>query len=154
MIFNGTWPTPPPLTHKHTQYEAGGSHIRAITSNNYKLWWIISDLQFLGDWWRPLLSFWCPCNHEAKDRCKGRKESLGKETDALDPDKHFDVILLLCWGHRLRVMWGVWGHVALKIMWRAPEIFLQYVTPGDFVLSSCHYLISEISSIRSPNNCR
>ena len=84
-----------------------------------------------------------------RDRCKGRKESLGKETDALDPDKHFDVILLLCWGHRLRVMWGVWGHVALKIMWRAPEIFLQYVTSGDFVLSSCHYLISEISSISS-----
>ena len=30
-----------------------------------------------------------------RDRWKGRKESLGKETDALDPDEHFDVIALL-----------------------------------------------------------
>ena len=29
------------------------------------------------------------------NRCKGRKESLGKETDALDPDEHFDVIALM-----------------------------------------------------------
>ena len=29
------------------------------------------------------------------DRYKGRKESLGKETDALDPDEHFDVIALM-----------------------------------------------------------
>ena len=37
------------------------------------------------------------------NRCKGRKESLGKETDALDPDEYFDVIALMlgppasCW---------------------------------------------------------
>jgi hypothetical protein len=30
-----------------------------------------------------------------KDRCKGRKGSLGKKTDALDPDEHFDVIALM-----------------------------------------------------------
>ena len=30
-----------------------------------------------------------------RDGCKGRKESLGKETDALDPDKHFDMIALM-----------------------------------------------------------
>jgi hypothetical protein len=30
-----------------------------------------------------------------KDGCKGRKESLGKETDALDPDEHLDVIALM-----------------------------------------------------------
>ena len=30
-----------------------------------------------------------------RDRCKGRKESLGKETDALDPDEHFDVNALM-----------------------------------------------------------
>jgi hypothetical protein len=30
-----------------------------------------------------------------RDRCKGRKESLGKETDVLDPDEHFDVIALM-----------------------------------------------------------
>jgi hypothetical protein len=29
------------------------------------------------------------------DRCKGKKESLGKETDALDTDEHFDVIALM-----------------------------------------------------------
>ena len=119
---------------------------------NYKLWWIFSYLQLLGDLVTDDDSSWATdvrATMKQRDRCKGRKESLGKETDALDPDKHFDVILLLCWGHRLRVMWGVWGHVALKIMWRAPEIFLQYVTSGDFVLSSCHYLISEISSISS-----
>jgi hypothetical protein len=29
------------------------------------------------------------------DRYKGRKESLGKETDALDPDEYFDVIALM-----------------------------------------------------------
>jgi hypothetical protein len=46
----------------------------------------------------------------------------------------------------------VWGgsHVALKIMRWALEIFLWSVTSGDFVLSSCHYLISvNISSISS-----
>ena len=32
MIFNATWPPPPPHTHKHTQHEAGGPNIRAITS--------------------------------------------------------------------------------------------------------------------------
>ena len=30
-----------------------------------------------------------------RNQCKGRKESLGKETDALDPDEHFDVIPLM-----------------------------------------------------------
>ena len=30
-----------------------------------------------------------------RNRCKGRNESLGKETDALDPDEHFDVIALM-----------------------------------------------------------
>ena len=30
-----------------------------------------------------------------RDRCKGRKESLGNETDALDPDEHVDVIALM-----------------------------------------------------------
>ena len=61
-----------------------------------------------------------------RDRCKGRKDSLGKETDvdlyillptlneiyftllyftdALDPDAHFDAIAKLCWGHRYRVV--------------------------------------------------
>ena len=41
------------------------------------------------------------------------------------------------------------GHVPLKIMLWALEIFLQYVTSGDFVLSSSHYLIiiSVISSM-------
>jgi hypothetical protein len=29
------------------------------------------------------------------DRYKGRKESLGKETDALDPDEHCGVIALM-----------------------------------------------------------
>jgi hypothetical protein len=96
---------------------------------NYKLWWIISDLQFLGDWWRPLLSFWCPCNHEAKDRCKGRKESLGKETDAWDLDEHFDVIALMLeppasYCVCLCVRGGGVGHVPLKIMLWALEIFL------------------------------
>ena len=56
-----------------------------------------------------------------RDQCKGRKESLGKETDALDPDEHFDVttlmleppasccVCLFVWG-------GGVGHVALKIV--------------------------------------
>ena len=30
-----------------------------------------------------------------RDRCKERKESLGKETDALDPDEHFDAVTLM-----------------------------------------------------------
>ena len=30
-----------------------------------------------------------------RDRYKGNKESLGKETDALDPDVHFDAIALM-----------------------------------------------------------
>ena len=30
-----------------------------------------------------------------RGRSKGTKKSLGKETDALDPDEHFDVIALM-----------------------------------------------------------
>jgi hypothetical protein len=30
-----------------------------------------------------------------RDRYKGKKESLGKETDILDPDEHLDVIALM-----------------------------------------------------------
>ena len=76
---------------------------------NYKLWWIFSYLQLLGDLVTDDDSSWATdvrATMKQRDRCKGRKESLGKETDALDPDEHFNVILFLCWGHRLRVLWG------------------------------------------------
>jgi hypothetical protein len=59
-----------------------------------------SDLQFLGD--LATDDDWYPYNHAAK-RCKGRKESFGKETDVLDPDEHFDVTALLL---RLGLIWG------------------------------------------------
>ena len=40
-----------------------------------------------------------------RNRCNGRKESLGKETDVLYPDEQFDAIALML-GHRLRVVCG------------------------------------------------
>jgi hypothetical protein len=40
-----------------------------------------------------------------RNQCKGRKESLGKETDVLYPDEQFDAIALML-GHRLRVVCG------------------------------------------------
>jgi len=54
---------------------------------------------------------------------------LGKETDALDPDEHFDVIDLMLGPPAsccvcLCVWGGGGGHVALKIMRCALEIFL------------------------------
>ena len=53
-----------------------------------------------------------------RDRCNGRKESLGKETDALDQDEHFDAIDLML---RPPVSCCVCGervvHVVFKIMW-------------------------------------
>jgi len=91
----------------------------------YKLWWIISDLQFLGylatdD--NPSRATDARATMKQRDRCKGRKE-----TDALNPDEHFDVIALMleppasccvvCVG-------GGGGHVALKNMLGALEIFL------------------------------
>jgi hypothetical protein len=60
---------------------------------------------------------------------QGKRESLWKEADALDLDEHFDAIALMLeppasccvcvcvWG-------GGAGHVALKIMLWALEIFL------------------------------
>ena len=53
-----------------------------------------------------------------RDRCKGRKESLGKETDALDPDEHFDAVTLMLGSPALCLcVYGEGGgHVALKIM--------------------------------------
>jgi hypothetical protein len=101
-------------------------------TNNYKLWWIISDLQFLGDLATDDHPSWATDDRatmKQRDRCKGKKESLWKETDTLDPDKHFDVTALMLelpasccvcsfvWG-------GGVGHVALKIMLWALEIFL------------------------------
>jgi hypothetical protein len=101
-------------------------------TNNYKLWWIISDLQFLGDLATDDHPSWATDDRatmKQRDRCKGKKESLWKETDTLDPDKHFDVtalmlelpasccVCLFVWG-------GGVGHVALKIMLWALEIFL------------------------------
>jgi hypothetical protein len=53
-----------------------------------------------------------------RDRCKGRKESLGKETDVLDPDEHFDVIALMLEppASCCVCVEGEGGHIALKIM--------------------------------------
>ena len=49
------------------------------------------------------------------DRCKGRKESLEKGTDALDTDEHFDVIALMLGPPASCFMWGGSGsHVALN----------------------------------------
>ena len=55
------------------------------------------------------------------DRYKGRKESLGKETDALDPDEHFDVSALMLEPSSsccmcLCVWGGGVGHIGLKII--------------------------------------
>ena len=53
-----------------------------------------------------------------RDRCKGRKESLGKETDALDTDVHFDAIALMLGPPVSSCVCGEGGgvHVVLKIM--------------------------------------
>jgi hypothetical protein len=67
-------------------------------TSNYKLWWIISDLQFLGDLATDDDPSWATDDRatvKQRDRCKGRKESLWKETDALDPDEHLDAIALI-----------------------------------------------------------
>ena len=49
------------------------------------------------------------------DRWKGRKESLRKETSALDPEEHFDVIALMLGPPASCFMWGGGGsHVALN----------------------------------------
>jgi hypothetical protein len=93
------------------------------------------------DRWQPLLSYWCPCNHEAKGSMQGKKGIIGKGDWCRGSRWTFWCVCV--WGG------GGGGHVALNIMLWALEIFLQYVTSGDFVLSSCHYLIiiSVISSM-------
>ena len=118
------------------------------------MWWIISDQQLLGDLATDDDPSWATDARETmkqRDRGKGRKE-----IDALDPDEQFDVValsLMLEPPASCGVCLCVWGggvvHVALKIMLWALETFLLYVTSGDFVLSSCHYItiISFISSI-------
>ena len=115
-----------------------------FATSNYKLWWIIRDLQLL-------LSYWCPCNHEANESIQGKKGITGKGDWCLGSrwtircDYSYvgaTGIVLCVWGEAV-------GHVSLKIMLWALEIFLWYATSGDFVLSSCHdfIIISVISSM-------
>ena len=52
--------------------------------------------------------------------------------------------LLLCWGHLLRIVCILRGSRCIEL-WKS----FCNVTSDDFVLSSCHYLISVISSILS-----
>ena len=67
-------------------------------NSNYKLWWIFSRLQFLGDLATDDDTSWATdarATMKQRDRYQGSKESLGKETDALDPDEHCGVIALM-----------------------------------------------------------
>ena len=69
-----------------------------LDTSNYKLRWIFSHLPFLGDLATDDDPSWATdarATMKQRDRYKGSKESLGKETDALDPDEHFGVIALM-----------------------------------------------------------
>jgi hypothetical protein len=128
------------------------NHHCIFGTSNYKLRWIFSES---CDRWRALLNYWCPCNrHETKRSIQGKTGIIGKETDALDPYEHFyvttHIIVLVppasCW---------VWGEgVTLHDNWRScGEIWKSFCYMLHRVicvrLSSCHYLISVISSISS-----
>jgi hypothetical protein len=128
-------------------------------TSNYKLWWIISDLQFLCNHTTDDDPSWATdarATMKQTDRYKGRKESLGKETDALDPDEHFDVIALMLEPSSsccmcLCVWGGGVGHIALKIILWAVETIcnmlhrvilycLRVITSYSYILSLwCSY---------------
>ena len=112
------------------------------------LWSTVFRLSY--DWWRPLLSYWYPCNHEAKGSMQGKKGIIGKGDWCLE--SRWTLWCDCSYVRTAGFVLCVWGgsHVALKIMRWALEIFLWSVTSDDFVLFSCHYLISvNISSISS-----
>ena len=112
------------------------------------LWSTVFRLSY--DRWRPLLSYWYPCNHEAKGSMQGKKGIIGKGDGCLE--SRWTLWCDCSYVRTTGFVLCVWGgsHVALKIMRWALEIFLWSVTSGDFVLSSYHYLISvNISSISS-----
>ena len=76
----------------------------------------------LCDRWQPLLSYWCPYNHESKGSMQGKKGIIGKENWCLRSRWTF-----WCWSHRLRVCvcgGGGVGYVTLKSMLWALEICL------------------------------
>ena len=61
-------------------------------TSNYKLWRFFSDLQFLGDLANDDDPSWAT---DTMGLMQGKKGIIGKGDNALDPDKHFDVIALM-----------------------------------------------------------
>jgi len=90
-----------------------------FATSNYKLWWIIRDLQ-------PLLSYWCPCVHEAKGSIQVKKGIIGKGDWCLGSrwTLRCAYSYVGATGFILCVWGGAVGHVWLKIMLWALEIFL------------------------------
>jgi hypothetical protein len=111
-----------------------------------------TNLQFVGDLVTDDDTSWATdvrASMKQRDRCKGRKESLGKETDALDQDVHFDAIDLMLRPPVSCCVWGRGWFTCIEDHAVSSVNLFVICYMGDFVLSSCHYLISVISSISS-----